>query len=268
MKAVVHKEITRSGDMCVASTDGRVHMHQPMHTNDMWPHADDCSTGTWNTHLPLPSLTSIFFCFQVGMSQETNWFTTLLVPVLVIVHPFIFPHPSLGSCLPQKMGMGAQSGERGISAQRFTSEVLNAWECALAQGKCLGGNRNCVNWDCSTQQLQPQSREDSPREGEVRRGDRREGSRYFSHIWSASKVYDINSSHAVVTCRRHQTPGSGSRDEGIVFTLVFFAPCPGEFLSSTWYNLELFGKREPQTKNGLDLIDLWVCLEVISLIAI
>lgn len=124
MKAVVHKEITRSGDLCVASTDGRVHMHQPMHTNDMWPHADDCSTGTWNTHLPLPSLTSIFFCFQVGMSQETNRFTTLLVPVLVIVHPFIFPHPSLGSCLPQEMGMGGQSGERGISAQRFTS---NFW---------------------------------------------------------------------------------------------------------------------------------------------
>lgn len=164
--------------MCVASTDGRAHMHRRMQTNYMRPHADDCSTGTWNTHLPLPSLTSVFFCFQVGMSQETNRFTTLLVPMLVIVHP------SLGSCLSQEMGMGAQSGERWTSVQLFTSEVLNAWECALAQGQCLGGKRSCVNWDCSTLQLQPQIREDSPRKGEMGRGDRREGLRYFSHIWS------------------------------------------------------------------------------------
>lgn len=151
-------EIRRSGDVCVASTDGRAHMHQQhMHTNYMRPHADDCSTGTWTTHLPWPSLTSVFFCFQVGMSQETNRFTTLQVPMLVIVHPFIFPHPSLGSCLPQ------EKGELLFSFSLPTSKVPTAWECALAQGQCLGRNRSCVNWDCSTLQLQPQIREDSPR---------------------------------------------------------------------------------------------------------
>lgn len=108
-----------------AWTDGRVRMHQPMYPNYMQPHVDGCSTGTWNT---LPTWNTLSLLFSGGMSQETSWFHLLLVPILVIVCPFIFLHPSLGSCLPQEMDMGAQSRGKGTSAQLFTSNFRSP-EC-------------------------------------------------------------------------------------------------------------------------------------------